>query len=121
MQSAANIESSTMLSHSRGGPTRNWMLSNTMPAVKPVASVPRQPRSGTQRSASSTAKVRTHRRGAMAWARKYALLGKTERVGDLDDAQLFSVQTYQAHLGDADFTVDAIGFFSGDVESSYKC
>ena len=50
-----------------------------------------------------------------------ALLGKTERVGDLDDAQLFSVQTYQAHLGDADFTVDAIGFFSGDVESSYKC
>jgi hypothetical protein len=46
------------------------------------------------------------------------LLGKTECVGDLDDAELFSVQTYQAHLGDADFTVDAIGFFSGDVESS---
>jgi hypothetical protein len=46
------------------------------------------------------------------------LLGKTERVGNLDDAELFSVQTYQAHLGDADFTVDAIGFFSGDVESS---
>ncbi|CFO05466.1 Uncharacterised protein [Bordetella pertussis] len=47
-----------------------------------------------------------------------ALLGKTERIGNLDDAQLFSVQAYQTHLGDADFTVDAYGFFSGDVDDS---
>ena len=47
-----------------------------------------------------------------------ALLGKPERVGDLDDAELFSIQTYQTHLGDADFTVDAYAFFSGDVENS---
>jgi len=47
-----------------------------------------------------------------------SLFGKTERIGELYDAQLFSVQTYQAHLGDTDLTVDAIGFFSGDVDNS---
>jgi hypothetical protein len=46
------------------------------------------------------------------------LLGKPERVGDLDDAELFPIQTYQTHLGDADFTVDAYALFSGDVENS---
>ncbi|MCJ9713086.1 hypothetical protein LWS69_28990 [Bordetella hinzii] len=46
------------------------------------------------------------------------MLRKTESVGNLDDTKLLSVQTYQAHLGDADFTVDANAFFSGDVEDS---
>jgi hypothetical protein len=46
------------------------------------------------------------------------LLGQTKCVSNFDDTELFSVQTYQTHLGNTNFTVDAVSFFSGDVDNS---
>jgi len=46
------------------------------------------------------------------------LFRQAERIGDLDDAQLFSLCANQADFRDADLTVDTVGFFSGDVDNS---
>ncbi|MFY3858326.1 hypothetical protein ACOTJQ_00435 [Achromobacter xylosoxidans] len=53
-----------------GGPTRNWMVSNTSPAVMPATMTAFQPCSGTSRSISRATATMPQSIGSSAWSNR---------------------------------------------------
>jgi len=43
------------------------------------------------------------------------ILGHLQGLGSSHDAKLFTIKTYKSHLGNANFTVDAMSFIGCDI------